>query len=70
MIVPVSYALLRRASRPVAGSGFGEGPIVPSAERREETGRPACAWMPDEALSLRQAIKTPMFWALTAGFFT
>ena len=70
VIVPVSYALLRRTSRPIAGSEIGEGATGPSAERRQETGGPACAWMPHEGLSLRQAIKTPMFWALTVGFFT
>ena len=69
VIVPVSYALLRRASRPVADSGIA-GSETASRERRQETGRPACAWMPDEGMSLRQAIKTRMFWALSAGFFT
>ena len=33
-------------------------------------GGPACAWMPDDGMSLKQAIRTPMFWGLTAGFFT
>ena len=33
-------------------------------------GKPACAWMPGDGMSLKQAVKTPLFWALTAGFFT
>ncbi len=39
-------------------------------QNASNSGRPACAWMPDEGMSLKQAARTPIFWALTAGFFT
>ena len=38
--------------------------------KEDKDGKPACAWMPDDGMSLKQAVRTPIFWALTAGFFT
>jgi MFS family permease len=80
VITPIAFRLLRpRLPRPV-GAQTQPGPATDSGEAgpgEPGTGRAAptarrssCAWMPDEGLSLRQAVRTPIFWALTAGFFT
>ncbi len=71
VILPVSTFLLSTwfARRSGAES---EEPEAPDYQRQitSNDGRPVCAWMPDEGLTLKQAAKTPIFWALTAGFFT
>ena len=67
VILPFWFALLRRRSE-----------IAPEREESPEErstrggrgGGTRCEWLPDEGLSLRAAIKTPVFWALTAGYFT
>ena len=70
-IIPLSYALLNWWSKSGPENGERQREPVPNTTlNRPDSGRPACAWMPDEGLSLRQAIKTPMFWALSLGFFT
>jgi MFS family permease len=60
-IIPIAFMLLR--ARP--GVEEGEAPVE---ENKSKTS--ACAWAPDDGMSLREAVKTPIFWALTAGFFT
>jgi MFS family permease len=63
VVLPVAYGLLRnRGARPADRPDLSES-LPPSA-------RGGCAWMPDDGMSLRSAIRTPLFWALTAGFFT
>jgi MFS family permease len=65
VVIPVAYLLLS-----VRGSG-GEDDVSggDSLNLAAEDKLPACAWAPDEGLGLRQAVKTPMFWGLSAGFF-
>ena len=46
-----------------------EEPVKELRERSKDDG-PLCMWAPNEGMSLGQAARTPMFWALTAGFFT
>jgi len=67
VIIPVSYRLLKSK-------------FVPEVDTRDlaeltrssqaSANGVACAWMPDDGMSLKQAIKTPIFWALSFGFFT
>ena len=67
LIIPISYRLLKAK-------------FVPEIDQRAQsdasgisvstTSGPVCAWMPDEGMSLKQAIKTPIFWGLSFGFFT
>jgi MFS family permease len=65
VVIPVAYLLLR-----VRASGDEDDSIdEESAESATEAKLPVCAWAPDEGLGLKQALKTPMFWGLTAGFF-
>ncbi|MBI2965286.1 MAG: MFS transporter [Chloroflexi bacterium] len=73
LVTPVAFGLLRprrsKQAQPETDSTAGQQPgDGPDPARR--TARSACAWMPDEGLSLRAAVRTPIFWALTAGFFT
>ena len=70
-IIPLSYALLSlwSRSRPGTQDAEEEG-LSEYLASKSGSGKPACAWMPDDGLSLRQAVKTRMFWALTLGFFT
>ena len=70
VIIPASYALLRLASRPISRDESDEMATAPAVDSKQKNSRTACAWMPDDGMSLRQAIRTPMFWALTVGFFT
>ena len=62
VIVPLAFMLLR--ARP----GIEEGEAPAEVSKTKTTS--ACAWAPDDGMSLREAVKTPIFWALTAGFFT
>lgn len=66
VIIPVSYRLLKTK-------------FTPEVDERDpgdvdqietDSGGSACRWMPDEGMALKQAIKTPIFWALSFGFFT
>lgn len=61
-IIPIAFMLLRARSAPREDSE--------PAEKNGKKTTAACAWMPDEGMSLREAVRTPIFWALTAGFFT
>ena len=73
IILPLSSFLLSSWFGRRRGSDREEGELrVEEAGMRRDArgGKPACAWMPDDGMSLRQAVKTPIFWALTAGFFT
>jgi MFS family permease len=67
VILPVSFWLLRRRNETVPEPG----PDPDAMEiGNKRTGRVRCGWMPDQGLSLGAALKTPVFWALTAGYFT
>jgi len=61
-IIPIALMLLR--TRP--GAEGGEALV----EESNTNASSACAWAPDDGMSLREAVKTPIFWALGAGFFT
>ena len=65
VIIPISYKLLRTRYTPEA-----DDPNADQSANNGKSGGPACMWMPDDGMSLKQAVKTPIFWALTAGFFT
>ena len=65
VIIPISYRLLR--TKLVARADDNDDGAVAS---EDPSGAPACRWMPDEGMSLKAAARTPIFWALTAGFFT
>lgn len=65
LITPLAFALLRRRKAHTADVAS-ESAALPGALPRPA----ACAWMPEDGMSLRSAIRTPIFWALTAGFFT
>jgi sugar phosphate permease len=69
-ILPVSSMLLsNRMSR--RSGGVVEEVVDPADTRKPEEGNgPVCMWAPGEGMALKQAVKTPIFWALTAGFFT
>lgn len=66
VIIPISYKLLKTKAEPevddrspdelIAGKSSADGSV--------------CMWMPDDGMSLKQAAKTPIFWALVFGFFT
>lgn len=65
VVIPVAFALLR--VRAQAEEDSGEEDASASSRRG---GRSRCAWAPDQGLPLQEAARTPIFWALTAGFFT
>ncbi|MBI4220929.1 MAG: MFS transporter [Chloroflexi bacterium] len=65
LITPLAFSLLRKRRSEGEPAVRGQDTTPRGGERR-----PACAWMPDEGLSLRSAVRTPIFWALTAGYFT
>lgn len=72
VILPVSSFLLsswfgRRGNTEAEDE---ENESVRTNQRISSSSGSACAWMPDDGMSLKQAVKTPIFWALTAGFFT
>lgn len=66
VVTPIAFLLLADRGS-VDGDGASEEDL---SSARAEDKLPACAWTPDDGMGLRQAVKTPMFWALTAGFFT
>lgn len=73
VVLPLSTILLSSWFGRRNGSEREETEMVQEdAEVRREvsTDGTACAWMPADGMSLKQAIRTPIFWALTAGFFT
>jgi MFS family permease len=67
VIIPVSYRLLKSRFVPEVDDRDPE--AVARANQKSDRGV-ACAWMPDDGMSLKQAAKTPIFWALAFGFFT
>lgn len=64
VILPLSLLLLR-ARRRVVNADADQERTAGGQSRRDR-----CAWMPDQGLGLRAALKTKLFWALTAGYFT
>lgn len=72
VVLPVSSFLLSSwfARRNSSEAEDEENASAGSPSRLTSAGAPACAWMPDDGMSLKQAVRTPIFWALTAGFFT
>lgn len=73
LVTPVAFALLRprRLLKSQADADTAATGNQPAAgDAAAVTTRSSCAWMPDEGLTLREAVRTPIFWALTAGFFT
>ena len=67
LIIPASYRLLKTKFVPEVD----DRDLEAMAQANQKSGKgPACAWMPDDGMSLKQAARTPMFWALSFGFFT
>ncbi|MBT4514850.1 MAG: MFS transporter [Chloroflexi bacterium] len=66
VIIPISYRLLKTKAEAEVDD---RDPAEMVAAKTDSTGS-ACMWMPDDGMSLKQAVKTPIFWALTFGFFT
>ena len=66
VLIPISYRLLKTRFSPEADDRTA---AIDRLASKASDGR-ACAWMPNEGMSLKQAAKTPIFWAMTAGFFT
>ncbi len=66
VIIPISYRLLKTKAKSEVDD---RDPAELAAAKTDSNGS-ACMWMPDDGMSLKQAIKTPIFWALTFGFFT
>ncbi len=74
VVLPVSSFLLSSwfGRRNGSETDIEEEPLT-DAEVRSKTRKsdgPVCAWMPADGMSLKEAARTPIFWALTAGFFT
>ena len=67
VIIPVSYRLLK--SKFVQEVDDRDLTQLTRSTQKSKKGV-ACAWMPDDGMTLKQAIKTPIFWALSFGFFT
>ncbi|MDP6824471.1 MAG: MFS transporter [Dehalococcoidia bacterium] len=67
VIIPVSYRLLKSKFVPEVDD---RDPAEITKVNQKESEGPACAWAPDQGMSLKQAARTPIFWALTFGFFT
>jgi len=67
VIIPVSYRLLKSKFVPEVDDR--DLTQVARSTQRSKNGV-VCAWMPDDGMTLKQAIKTPIFWALSFGFFT
>ena len=68
VIIPASYRLLRTKFVPEVHGRNATSDGRP--DNAAASGAPACAWMPDDGMSLRQAARTPLYWALSLGFFT
>ena len=68
LVMPLAWRYLR--ARPGGVPPADELEPVQSGTATSGTPPGVCAWLPEEGLSLRQAMRTPMFWALTFGFFT
>ncbi|MBT6680998.1 MAG: MFS transporter, partial [Chloroflexi bacterium] len=66
VIIPISYRLLKTKAEAEVDD---RDPAEMVAAKTDSKGS-ACMWMPDDGMSLKQAVKTPIFWALTFGFFT
>lgn len=67
VIIPIAFRLLKTKFVPEVDD------LDPAALAlaNEKSGKgPACAWMPDQGMALKHAMKTPIFWALSFGFFT
>lgn len=71
VLIPLSSLLmssvLRRNGR---DNGKQDGRDVVAPGNASASSEPRCAWAPDQGLSLRQAVRTRLFWALALGFFT
>jgi len=67
VIIPISYRLLKSKFTPEVDD---RDPAKIDKPDRAASNGPVCAWAPDQGMSLKQASRTPIFWALTFGFFT
>ena len=67
VIIPISYRLLKSKFVPEADD---RNPAEIKKAKQAESEGPVCTWAPDQGMSLREAARTPIFWALTLGFFT
>ncbi|MDA0676748.1 MAG: MFS transporter [Chloroflexi bacterium] len=70
VILPVSSILLSNWLSKRSGGVVEEVADPEDRAKQSKNGGPVCMWAPGEGMALKQAVKTPIFWALTAGFFT
>jgi MFS family permease len=67
VIIPISFRLLKSKFTPEVDD---RDPVEIEKTAAGESKGPVCAWAPDQGMSLKEAAKTPIFWALVFGFFT
>ena len=70
VVLPVSSFLLSNWLSKRSGGVVEEFVDPADAPKASKGGRPVCMWAPGEGMTLKEAVRTPIFWALTAGFFT